>query len=74
MPRYREKYTLIPRKTKSGTTVYHVRYYLPGTDKRVTVSTGASTIGRAREAADRMIGKFLDPAPRLEDYARNFFE
>ncbi len=40
MPRYREKYTLIPRKTKSGTIVYHIRYYPPGSDKRVTVSTG----------------------------------
>jgi hypothetical protein len=74
MPRYREKYTLIKRKTASGATVFHIRYYPPGSDKRVTVSTGASTIGRAREAADRMIWKFLGPAPRLEDYARDFFK
>ena len=73
MPRYREKYTLIPRKTKSGTTVYHIRYYLPGSDKRVTVSSGASTVGRAREAADRLLEKFSGPAPKLAEYAKDFF-
>jgi integrase len=74
MPRYREKYTLKPRKTKSGATVYHVRYYPPGSDERVTVSTGASTIGRAREVAERMLAQLSGPSPRLEDYTRDFFK
>jgi integrase len=73
MPRYREKYTLISRETKSGATVFHMRYYPPGSDRRVTVSTGAATIGRAREAADRILEQSAGPTPRLTDYARDFF-
>ncbi len=71
--RYRAKYTLISRKTKSGITVYHVGYYPPGSDRRVTVSTGASTIGRAREVADRILEQATGPTPRLADYTKDFF-
>jgi integrase len=71
---YRNEYTLLPVKRKQGGIVYYVRFYDPSTGRRTKVSTGESSIGRARTWADNHLGDGLQISPRLEDFASNFFK
>jgi len=72
--RYRERFTLFVRKRREGEAVYYVRFYDPRTGKRVALSTGESTKGRAREFAERLLAEGAVRDPRLEDFARDFFK
>jgi integrase len=71
--RYRERYTLLERKTRQGEGVFYVRFYDPRTGKRVALSTGESTKGRARDFAENLIGQGAIRDPRLEDFTGDFF-
>jgi hypothetical protein len=46
MPRIRERYTLLARKTAEGRTVWYVRYY-DRSGRRLKVSTGKEKKGEA---------------------------
>jgi integrase len=72
--RYKERFTLFVRKTREGQAVYYVRFYDPRTGKRVALSTGESTKGRAREFAENLLAEGAVRDPRLEDFARDFFK
>jgi integrase len=72
--RHRQKYTLLPVATKDGNTVFYVRFYDPRTGRRTKVSTGESTIGRARTFADNFLADETGVSPRLEEYAADFFK
>lgn len=72
--RYRDKYTLLPVKKKDGRIVYYARFYDPLTGRRTKISTGESSVGRARSWADNHLGDGLTVSPRLEDFASDFFK
>jgi integrase len=73
--RFKEKYTLVERKTRKGKTVWHVRYYDQATGRRITVSSGHDTKTRARAFAEELTGDGgATRSPLLEDYAADFFK
>jgi tartrate dehydratase beta subunit/fumarate hydratase class I family protein len=72
--RYKEKYKLLPVKTKDGKTIYYIRFYDPRTGKRTMVSSGETSVGRARTFADKLLAEGTGVSPRLEEYAADFFK
>ncbi|HUI69117.1 MAG TPA: hypothetical protein VL354_01265, partial [Spirochaetia bacterium] len=72
--RYREKYRLLPVKAKDGSKVIYVRFYDPRTGKRTKVSSGETSIGRARTFADHLLAEGTGVSPRLGEYAADFFK
>ena len=73
----RQKYSLYKRKKKNGQFVYYVRFYSEAEGRYFkTVSTGATTKARAREAADDMLKRGIvgsDQDPELIPYLKSFW-
>lgn len=72
MPRYREPYTLIRRRLKSGRRVYYYRFWRPDGKRSGLFSTGATNKAAARRVCDRLMheGRLGDKSPLfLERFA-----
>jgi integrase len=72
VPRDREEYKLLPRKTQDGRTVWYVRYY-DRAGHRVKKSTGKEKRGEAREVARQILQSGPGSSMRLAEFAKDFF-
>jgi hypothetical protein len=72
MPRSRERFKLLARKTHQGRTVWYARYY-DRSGRRLKVSTGKEKKGEAREFAEQLLEDGVESSIRLEEFAKDFF-
>lgn len=75
MPRYREPFTVFPRKLSSGKTVYYYRTYTPDGKRTTAHSTGKTSKAQARcYCAELMMnGTLYSDSMLFRDYADDFF-
>lgn len=76
MPRYREPFTLFPRKLSSGKTVYYYRTYAPDGSRTVAHSTGQSSKAKAKSWCVDLFSKGVLTAGTgisFGTYAKDFF-
>lgn len=76
MPRYREPFTIFPRKLKSGKTVYYYRTYSPNGERTVAHSTGKTNKTQARCYCAELLKQGLlysGTGVAFEVYASDFF-
>lgn len=74
--KYREPFTVFPRKLKSGKTVYYYRTYSPYGERTVAHSTGKTTKTQARCYCAELLSKGLlysNAGVNFELYAKGFF-
>ncbi len=77
MPRYREPFTLFPRKLKSGKSVYYYRTYSPDGERTVAHSTGLTNKTLARQYCADLLSKGLlysNSGMCFGIYAKGFFD
>ncbi len=77
MPRYREPFTLFPRKLKSGKSVYYYRTYSPDGERTVAHSTGLTNKTLARNYCADLLSKGLlysNAGMCFGVYANGFFD
>ena len=77
MPRYREPFTLFPRKLKSGKSVYYYRTYSPDGERTVAHSTGLTNKTLARNYCADLLSKGLlysNVGMCFGIYAKGFFD
>ena len=77
MPRYREPFTLFPRKLKSGKYVYYYRTYSPDGERTVAHSTGLTNKTLARNYCADLLSKGLlysNSGMCFGVYAKGFFD
>lgn len=77
MPRYKEPYTIFPRRLKSGNIVYYYRTYSPDGKRSVAHSTGKTNKTQARCYCAELLAQGLLYAPSgvsFYIYANNFFD
>lgn len=75
--RYREPFTIFPRKLKSGKTVYYYRTYAPNGRRTVAHSTGKTNKAQARCYCAELLRNGLlcvDASVRFSFYAEGFFD
>lgn len=75
--RYREPYTIFPRKLKSGKTVYYYRTYSPDGERTVAHSTGKTNKTQARCYCADLLSKGLlysNTGMVFGVYAKGFFD
>lgn len=76
MPRYREPFTIFPRKMRSGKTIYYFRAYTPDGVRTVAHSTGKTSRTQARCYCAELLknGQLCaGGGATFEAYARGFF-
>ena len=76
MPRYREPYTVFPRKLKSGKTVYYYRTYSPNGERTVAHSTGKTNRTQANCYCAELLAKgflYSNASITFGVYAKDFF-
>jgi len=76
MPRYKEPFTIFPRKLSSGKTVYYYRTYTPDGSRTVAHSTGKSTKSQAKQFCSELLvkGQLLSTfGTTFGEYAKDFF-
>lgn len=76
MPRYKEPFTLFPRKLSSGKTVYYYRTYSPDGTRTVAHSTGQSSKAKAKCWCIELFSKGVLTAGTgisFGKYAKDFF-
>ena len=77
MPRYREPFTLFPRKLKNGKSVYYYRTYSPDGERTVAHSTGLTNKTLARNYCADLLSKGLlysNVGMCFGVYAKGFFD
>lgn len=77
MPRYREPFTLFPRKLRSGKSVYYYRTYSPDGERTVAHSTGLTNKTLARNYCADLLSKGLlysNVGMCFGVYAKGFFD
>ena len=77
MPRYREPFTLFPRKLKNGKSVYYYRTYSPDGERTVAHSTGLTNKTLARNYCADLLSKGLlysNAGMCFGVYAKGFFD
>lgn len=77
MPRYREPFTIFPRKLKSGKTVFYYRTYTPDGERTVAHSTGKTNKTQARCYCADLLQKGLlysNTGMNFGVYAKGFFD
>lgn len=77
MPRYKEPFTVFPRKLKSGKTVYYYRTYSPDGVRTVAHSTGKTNKTQARCYCAELLSKGLlysNTGMVFGLYAKGFFD
>jgi site-specific recombinase XerD len=77
MPRYREPYTVFPRKLSSGKTVYYYRTYSPSGERTTAHSTGKTNKTQARNYCAELLAKGLlysNTGMTFGIYAKGFFD
>ena len=75
--RYREKYTLIPRKLSSGKTMYYYRSYDQDGNRTTPKSTGQTTKTAAKHYCDQLLkagGLHTSGDVTFHEYARNWWK
>ena len=76
-PRYREPFTIFPRKLRSGKTVYYYRTYSPSGERTVAHSTGLTNKTQARCYCADLLSKGLlysNNGINFAVYAKGFFD
>jgi hypothetical protein len=63
-----------PARQGEGQQRIYIRFYDPRTGKRTKVSSGETSIGRARTFADTLLAEGSGVSPRLEEHAADFFK
>ena len=77
MPRYREPFTIFPRKLPSGKVVYYYRTYSPSGERTVAHSTGKSNKTQARIYCAELLSQGLlysNTGMTFGVYAEKFFD
>jgi hypothetical protein len=77
MPRYREPFTIFPRKLPSGKTVYYFRTYTPGGERTTAHSTGKTNKTQARNYCADLLAQGLlysNTGMTFGIYADGFFD
>lgn len=77
MPRYKEPFTIFPRKLKSGKTVYYYRTYSPDGERTVPRSTGLTNKTQARNYCSELYAAgmlYCGTGISFGAYASNFFD
>lgn len=77
MPRYREPFTIFPRKLASGKTVYYFRTYTPGGERTTAHSTGKTNKTQARNYCADLLAQGLlysNTGMTFGVYADGFFD
>lgn len=77
MPRYKEPYTIFPRKLNSGKVVYYYRTYSPDGRRSVAHSTGKANKTQARCYCAELLAKGQLYSPQginFSAYAKGFFD
>ena len=75
--RYREPFTIFPRKLSSGKTVYYYRTYTPDGERTVAHSTGKTNKTQARCYCSDLLAKGLlysNSGVNFGIYAKDFFD
>lgn len=76
MPRYKEPFTIFPRKLSSGKTVYYYRTYSPDGERTVAHSTGKTNKTQARNYCAELLSMGLlynGASMTFGAYAKDFF-
>lgn len=76
MPRYKEPFTIFPRKLKSGKTIYYYRTYTPDGARTVAHSTGKTNKTQARCYCSELLKDgllYLGGGVSFRLYAKGFF-
>jgi integrase len=77
MPRYKEPFTVFPRKLKSGKTIFYYRTYSPDGERTTAHSTGKTNRTQAKNYCADLLAKgllFSNVGMSFGVYAQGFFD